>query len=196
MIPRQLSDWLTATFESTMSSDDESPFQRFIKHEDTPWTSIDLGNRGLAAVDLNYASSTATTSVGSSPAAVFSSRGPSIATKPTSYGTGYPPSGRHKEYTVDTTYAASLSATHGSGSEAEADHDDALGATLVGAGAWSSSRQAQGQLLRRPEHAKVRLSRSLPHRVKKPVVVLHQSTDPPSNNKSKESPLQEPALLF
>lgn len=125
---------------------------------------------------LTQASSSASTSVRSSPTTVFSSREPSIVTKPTSYGTSYPAHNHNGKEKVDTTYAESLSATHGSDSESEVEHDDARRQVLLGAGAWSSGPQVHGHCLRRSENAKVRLSKALPHRLKKPLVVLHQST--------------------
>jgi hypothetical protein len=180
-----------ATFEVTMNFNEDSPVTRFITHGETPWTSLARRSRYFDDVPLSQAPSQATTSVGSSPTAVFSSRQPSVITRPTSYGTDYPAHGYNKE---GKEYAPSLSATHGSGSETEAEHNDPLGATLFGAGAWSSSHKAQGQLLRRHEHAKVRFSKSLPHRVKKPPVVLHQNTDivssaQPSKEQYVEAPL-------
>ncbi|KAF3044428.1 hypothetical protein E8E12_010564 [Didymella heteroderae] len=158
-----------------MNSDEESPVTRFITHDETPWTTLSRRSRGSDDVYHRQVPSSATVSVASSPNEVFSSREPSIATRPTSYGASYPAHGYNKEGRGNTVYAASLSATHGSESEPEAELSDALDAALLGTGAWSASHQAQGQLLRRHEHAKVRLSKSLPHRVKKLPVVLHQN---------------------
>lgn len=137
----------------------------------------DLSNDDL--LQLSQASSSASTSVGSSPTAVFSSREPSNVTKPTSYGTSYPAHDYNGEGKVDTMYAASLSATHGSESEAEVEYDDARCIALLGTGAWSSGTQTHGSCLRKLENAKIRsskirLSKALPHRLKKPSIVLHQ----------------------
>ena len=111
------------------------------------------------------------TSVGSSPTAVFSSREPSIVTKPTSYGTNYLAHDYNGEDKIDMTYPSSLSATHGSESEAEFEHDDASGDSLLGTGAWTSSHLAKSPCLRGDR--RVRLSTRLPGR-KKHQVVLHQ----------------------
>ncbi|KAF1922970.1 uncharacterized protein M421DRAFT_335609 [Didymella exigua CBS 183.55] len=173
-----------------MNSDGESPVARFITHEDTPWTAVACHNRYLDEKHLSQSPSLADASLESSPTALFSTREPSITTKPTSYGTDYLGHGQNKKSKADTTYTASLSATHGSGSEAEAEagHDNALDATLFGAGAWSTSHQGQGQSLRRHEHARVRLSKSLPYRIKKPPVVLHQITSNAGSERHRTDP--------
>lgn len=139
----------------------------------------DLDNDELS--QLNQASSSASSSVGSSSTAVFSSREPSIVTKRTSYGTGYPVHDYKGEGKAYATYAASLSATHGSDSEAEVEHDEECPIDLRYAGAWSFGPQAHDQCLRKSEHARIRaskitLSTALPHRLKKPPIVLLQPT--------------------
>lgn len=124
---------------------------------------------------LNEASSSSSTSVGSASTAVFSSHEPSIVTKPTSYGTYYPAHnyiGREKAL---VEYASSVSASHGSSSEVESDHDDARGTALLGTGAWSSGQPVHDQALRGSECSKLRLAKLLPNRCKKPSVVLHHS---------------------
>ena len=145
-----------------------------VARDNDPWNALAHLNEHLDEDHLSQASSSVTTSVGSSPAAMFSSREPSIVTKPTSNGTDYSVYNEENEDKVDITYAASLSATYGSESEAEVEHDDALHDTLLGTGAWSSSHQAQGQCLRRRHNARIRLSKDLPHRFKKLPLVLHQ----------------------
>ncbi|KAF2626250.1 hypothetical protein BU25DRAFT_104094 [Macroventuria anomochaeta] len=167
-----------AALEDTMNSDLDTSVALIVARNDArndaPWTTLARRNDGHDEDNLSRASSSATTSVGSSPTAVFSFREPSIVTKPTSYGTGYPTHDYKGEGKADTTYATSLSAKHGSGSEAEVEHDDALCTALLGAGAWSSGHQAEEQCLRRHENSKVRLSKVLPHRLKKLPLVLHQ----------------------
>lgn len=170
----QLPNCPSATFEDTMNPHLEASIPLIIASDDDPWTTLACRNEPLSGDRLSQASSSATTSVGSSPTAVFSSREPSIVTKPTSYGTSYPAHGYNKQGKADSTYAASLSATRGSGSEAEVELDDALHTTLLGTGAWLSSPQAQGQVLRRREHARIRLSEVLHLRHKKPTIILHQ----------------------
>ena len=122
-------------------------------------------------VQLNQASTPMSSSIGSSPTADFSSREPSIVTKPTSYGTNYPAHDYNGGDKTDVAYPSSLSATHGSGSEAEVEHEDARGHSLLGAGAWTSSHQAKSSCLRGDRRA--RLSTKLRSRKKYPVV-LHQ----------------------
>lgn len=125
-------------------------------------------------LQLNDAFSSASTSVGSSPTAVFSFRESSIVTKPTSQGTDYPVHDYSIKGKAQVEYASSLSASHGSELDAEAEHDNARRTALLGTGAWSSS-QNHVHCLRREENTKVRLSKLLPDRRKKPTVVLHQS---------------------
>lgn len=75
-------------------------------------------------VHLNRSASRAgdtASSLGSRTTSVFSSRKESSITKPTSAGTSYVIDDK-----VIATYASSVSATHGSASEAETDHDTAL----------------------------------------------------------------------
>lgn len=135
---------------------------------------------------LNEASSSTSTSEESSPTTVFSSREPTIVTKPTSHGTSYPVPDYNGGGKKNVAYPSSLSATHGSGSEAEIDHDDAHDAYLLGTGAWTSSRQTIPPCLRGDR--RIRLSKVLPSRTKKPTVVLHQS------KRKEASALQEPGL--
>lgn len=124
---------------------------------------------------LHGASFSASTSLGSSTTAVFSSREPSIVTKPTSYGTDYPAHHYNTKGKAQVEYASFLSVTHGSDSETEAEHDDAQRTALFGAGAWSSGQDSQNRCVRRAENSRIRLSKELPKRCKKIPVVIHQA---------------------
>ncbi|KAF3050334.1 hypothetical protein E8E11_005424 [Didymella keratinophila] len=126
-------------------------------------------------LQLHEASSSTSTSLGSSPTTVFSSREPSIVTKPTSYGTDYPTHNYNGKGKAQVEYASSLSATYGSDSETEAEHDNTQRTALFGAGAWSSGQDSQDRCLRRAENSKIRLSKELPKRRKKIPVVIHQA---------------------
>jgi len=99
---------------------------------------------------------------------VFSSRRGSVTTKPTSKGTSYPIEYNKGKEKAVVTYASSLSATHGSGSDTEREvaRDDAL----AGLGHWAGVSQT-----RTPKRKQIR-----PPRPKKPVVIVHggrKSTD-------------------
>lgn len=106
---------------------------------------------------------------------MFSFSEPSIVTKPTSYGTDYPACGYDSRDKANIEYASSLSATHGSDSEAEAERDDAQHTALFGTGAWSSGQDSQDSCLRRVENSKIRLSQELTKRRRKIPVVIHQA---------------------
>lgn len=157
-----------------MNPDLESFDDLIIAHDEDPWNALAHNSVELYEDYTSRSPSSAATSVGSISAAVLSSREPSIATKPTSYATDYPIHNQQQEGKASITYAASLSATHGSGSEADAEHDDLLHADLVGTGAWSSDHRSQESCLRKRENARPRLSETLPHRRKKPCVIIHQ----------------------
>ncbi|KAJ4983941.1 hypothetical protein SVAN01_10562 [Stagonosporopsis vannaccii] len=159
-----------------MSSDLENFVDKISARDESPWNALAYDSKELNESHASHPSSSATTSVRSSSAAAPSFLEPSTVTKPTSYGTGYLIDIKHDESKVDAIYAASVSATHYSGHEAEAEPDDLLHTTLLGTGAWSSSHQAQGQCLRERESARPRLSRTLPRRLKKPPIVLHHYT--------------------
>lgn len=176
-----------------MSSSFEAPTSTQNARNDDPWTPLARRNVNVYEQEPRRAPSSATASIGSSPTAVFSSREPSVVTKPTTNGTFYPvydDNGKGKAI-VAATYAASLSATHGSASEAEEERDDARRFALLGTGAWLSDQHAEERCLRRSGNAKVRLSKALPHRLKKPPFELHQTAQ---HAVSYESPAVLPAI--
>lgn len=143
--------------------------------DDDPWSTFTRLNEHVDEERLSQTSSSVTTSTGSSPADAFSSHEPTVITKPTSNGTNYHGYNYMHRDKTDVTYATSLSASHGSASDEDIEHDDALHDTLLYMGEWSSSQRTQDRCLRKRENAKVRLSRTLPDRVKKPPIDLHQN---------------------
>jgi hypothetical protein len=156
-----------------MSTDPHDLVISIVARGDDPWSALDL-NRYHDEDHLSQASSPTTTSTGSVPADVFSSHEPTIVTKPTSNGTDYPGCNYKYKGEADVTYATSLSASHGSASELEVEHDDTPHDSLAHMGGWMSGHQAQDQCLRRPKYAKIRLSKNLPYRKKFPID-LHQN---------------------
>lgn len=105
-------------------------------------------------------------SLGSRTTSVFSSRKESSVTKPTSAGTSY---------VIDdkvATYASSVSATYGSASEAETDHDTAL----VGIGDQFDSDSVPLSGL--GKRSQIKKSRA---KCKKPVLVIHHEHPLPSS---------------
>ncbi|KAF2706183.1 hypothetical protein K504DRAFT_505142 [Pleomassaria siparia CBS 279.74] len=102
---------------------------------------------------------------------VFSSHEASENTKPTSTGTSYPVEGYTGKGKATATYASSLSATHGSASEAEADMDTARDEALVGVGDWMDGSSVTTTPLRTPARAVKgeRVKRGSKH--KKPIVI-------------------------
>ncbi|UPX15587.1 uncharacterized protein EKO05_0006031 [Ascochyta rabiei] len=167
-----------ATLEDSVSREQAPSVAFIIARNGDPLTLALRHEEELSSNDvlqLSRAFSSVSTSIGFSPTTVFSSCEPSIATKPTSYGTNYPANKRNGEGKTDITYAASLSATYGSEFDGVLEHDDVRHTALLGVGAWSSSPQAHDQCLRRLENTRPRISRFLPGRVKKPLIVIHQS---------------------
>lgn len=155
-----------------MSTDPRTSVISIVARGDDPWSALDL-NRYHDEDCLSQASSSTTASTGSIPADVFSSHEPTIVTKPTSNGTDYPGYSYKYKDEADVIYATSLSASHGSASEIEVEHDDAPHDSFLHMGGWMSSYEAQDQCLRRPKYAKIRLSKNLPYRKKFPID-LHQ----------------------
>lgn len=158
-----------------MNPDRETTIVSIIAHNDDPWNALDIHPDIKDQHHLGSASSSATTSVISSRSAEFTSREPSVLTKLTSYGTNHLIYNDQDERKTIAAYTASLSASHGSVSGDELEHDEALHTTLSYMGTWSSGPQAQGQCLRKHDKARTRLSKDLPNRLKKPTVILHQS---------------------
>ena len=110
-------------------------------------------------------------SVGTTSIAVFSSRKESYGTKPTSGGTSYPLDLRNGKGKGVATYASSLSATHGSGSEAEAGQRDAL----IGIGDWTGDDPVTARPLKGAARARKRQRANRSSRPKKPVIIIqHQ----------------------
>lgn len=146
-----------------------------ITDRDDPWSVFACFDETLVIRRLDeVSSSSASGSTRSLLADVFSNHGPTVVTQPTSNGTNYIWYNQKHGENTEVTHATSLSAFHGSVSEEEIDSEDLLQAALIGTGAWVPSRPTQGQCLRRHENAKIRLSKDLPRRRKKPMIVLHQ----------------------
>ncbi|KAF1969538.1 hypothetical protein BU23DRAFT_236731 [Bimuria novae-zelandiae CBS 107.79] len=120
-------------------------------------------------VDLNrtdQASREYPSTLGTLTTTVFSSQKESSITKPTSAGTsyvvdGYTGKGKSK---VVKTYASSLSATHGSGSEAEAEQDNAL---------FGVGDQFEGNTLKGSARARKRLRVNNIAKPKKVPLIIH-----------------------
>jgi hypothetical protein len=104
--------------------------------------------------------------VGTLTTAVTSSRKESSGTKPTSGGTSYPVNDYNGKGKAMATYESSLSATHGSESEAEAQQEHAL----VGIGDWTGDGPLKGTAGARRRHRANRRPRC-----KKPVIVIQHS---------------------
>jgi hypothetical protein len=125
-----------------------------------------------------------TSSVGTIPTAVFSSRKESNSTKPTSGGSSYPVDYHHGKGKAVATYASSLSATHGSGSEADAEQENAL----VGIGDWTgddpvATRPLKGTARTRKRPRAIRCSR-----LKKPVIIIQHDVPAQPSSGEDESP--------
>lgn len=160
-----------------MSDYAESSTAAMYSRNDDPMT-LRLRSEGALGIDelidLNRQRSPPpvdASSAGTLTTTLFSSHKPSTVTKQTSAGTSYPVDGYAGKGKAVATYASSLSATHGSGSdtELEAIRDEAL----FGVGDWAdgpaASRTLKGsaRARRRP-----RPVRRLKH--KKPVVIIQQ----------------------
>lgn len=153
-----------------MSSDCHTAMISIVARDDDPWTAFAPHDERFDEERLSQTSSSVTASTRSSTLDVFDLHEPTIVTQPTSYRASYPGYNYRQKSEADITYATSLSASHGSVSEDEAEHD-----TFLHMGGWVSSQPAQGQALRRRENTKVRLSKRLPGRIKKPPIDLHQA---------------------
>lgn len=178
-----------------MSTGPHGPVISIAARNDDPWSALDL-NRYHDEDRLSQASSPTTASTGSIPADVFSSHEPTIVTKPTSNGTEYPGYNYKYKDEADVTYATSLSASHGSASEIEVEHDDAPHDSFLHMGGWMSGHESQDHCLRRPKYAKIRLSKDLPYRKKFPIDLhqdercftsVDQEIDSPSGSSIKDS---------
>jgi hypothetical protein len=117
---------------------------------------------------------TETSSSVCTPTSVFTSRDESSGTKPTSSGTSYPLESYRGKGKAVATYASSLSATHGSGSEAEAEQDHAL----VGIGQWADEGPATTRPPKERSKARHRPRANRSTKQKKPVIIVQH--DPPS----------------
>jgi len=125
-----------------------------------------------------------TSSVGTTPTAVFSSRKESNGTKPTSGGSSYPVEHHYGKGKAVATYASSLSATHGSGSEAEAGQDNAL----VGIGDWTGDGPVAIRPLKGTARARKRPRANRCSRPKKPVVIIQHDVPGHASSGEEESP--------
>jgi hypothetical protein len=129
-----------------------------------------LNHASLSALD-------AVSSSGTSNTAVFSSHEESVVTKPTSAETDHGTYARvdKGKAKMNTGYCSSLSGTHGSASEAEAEQRILRRNHLLAMGDWASSELESSQPLRGAARAKKRQQRRYQPRRKKPVVVIEQS---------------------
>lgn len=176
----------TASVNDTTSKAVESSTAPAFVRNDDPLT-IALRSEGTldldALVRLHQARppvSDAAASDGSTSTAVFSSLEASSDTKPTSTSTNYPlydTEGKCKE-TIE--YSSSLSATHGSGSEAELDMKASQRIDLLGTGSWMSDNSTSKHILKDPTRSRPRNHKKSWSRKKKPPVIVHQ--DPLSSN--------------
>lgn len=137
---------------------------------------VDLTRAGAPSRSLPSTLGTLTTTA-------FSSQKESSVTKPTSAGTsyvvdGYTGKGKSK---VVKTYASSMSATHGSGSEAEADQDNAL----AGVGDQFEVNTLRGS--RKPR------KRPVAHRLKRIPPMIHYDTPPLMSSEEEMVRIEEPS---
>ncbi|KAF2130494.1 hypothetical protein P153DRAFT_430690 [Dothidotthia symphoricarpi CBS 119687] len=166
-----------ASLERSIVEPAESSTAAILLRNDDPLTRALRGRDAVDVEDLvRLARATSPTSdilpsLGSSSTAVFSSLGESTVTKPTSTGTSYPiydPEGKGK---AKAPSISSLSATHGSGSEAEASDRAVREHALLAMGDWIANEDVAPVLpLKGTARAKQRTSNSLRHKHKKPVI--------------------------
>ncbi|KAF1957028.1 hypothetical protein CC80DRAFT_53555 [Byssothecium circinans] len=181
-----------APVESLSSKHAESSTAVFTRNDD-PMT-VTLRSEGTVDLDdivrLNRNASPShdtPTSLGTLTTTLFSSHKESRGTKPTSAGTSYPIGGKGKAV---ATYASSLSATHGSGSEVEAEKDHAF----VGIGDWTAGASSDAVC---PPLKGVARTRKRPRHIKhkKPVVIIQHDrphSDPyPASSEDEELPAVE-----
>lgn len=164
-----MSDYAESSTAALYHRNDD-PFERALRAEG-PLSIDDIVN---LHVQVSPSPAVASSS-GTLSTRVFSSHKPSTGTLPTSAGTSYPVKGQGKGKAV-ATYASSVSATQGSGSdtELEAIRDNAL----AGVGEWA------GCTLKGSARARKRLRQTKRPKHKKPVVIIQQDGgDPaPENN--------------
>lgn len=163
---------------STVFSRNDDPFTVALRSQ----TEYPLSLNDL--VDLNRAvpsSHDVPSTVGTLTTTVPSSQKESSVTKPTSAGTsyivdGYTDKGKGKTL---KTYASSLSATHGSGSEAEAEQDNVL---------FGVGDQFESSTLRGAARARKRVQGHKISRPKKVPLVIHYGVPVPGSPKEGRGP--------
>lgn len=106
--------------------------------------------------------------VDSIPTDVFSSHKPSSGTKPTSNGSTHANYHYHGKGKAAVTYASSVSATQGSGSEADVEQQHAL----VGIGDWAGDGAVVNRTLKGSTRARKRQRVGRRLKQKKPVVIV------------------------
>jgi hypothetical protein len=176
-------DVAPAPFQSSLSGHAESSTATAIFRNDDALSRA-LRNGTTLDIDdiarLNHTPLSApedVSSIGTSSTAVFSSLEESVVTKPTSAGTD------HETYTrmgkgkakLKTGYCSSLSGTHGSASEAEAERSFLRRNHLLAVGDWADTALESSQTLRGIARAKERQQPHRKPRHKKPTVVIVQS---------------------
>jgi hypothetical protein len=167
-----------ASLISPLSDIAESSTAVMFSRNDDPMTRVLRSNAELAMddlINLNRQLSPSPVDVCSSgtlTTAVFSSHEPSTVTKPTSAGTSYPLDDYKGKGKAVATYASSLSADHGSGSDNELDclQDN----MLIGVGHWVPEGPVASRVLRGYARAGKRPRQGRHSRSKKPVVVIQQ----------------------
>ncbi|KAF2193737.1 hypothetical protein K469DRAFT_241794 [Zopfia rhizophila CBS 207.26] len=155
---------------------DEDPFTLALRGSDH------IGIDELISLNRNNSLTVACSSAAPTTSFFSSHKGSSV-TKPTSAGTSYPIEGKGKDKAV-ATYASSLSATHGSGSdtELEAIRDNAL----FGVGDWIGDG---ARTPRMPKGSTRTIKRPRRPKAKKPVVI--QQTRHGSASEEDEGPATE-----
>lgn len=171
-----------------MSGQAESSTASTILRNDDP---LSLALRNGAALDmddiarLNRAVSPAhdaLSSLGTASVAVFTACEESTVTKPTSIGTSHPnniPKAGDKGK-GRASYTSSLSVAHGSGSEAEAQHDAVLRDTLLAMGDWTAGGSVSADTLKGSARSKRRHHNTQQLKRKKPIVEIIQHEKPAS----------------
>ncbi|KAF2689837.1 hypothetical protein K458DRAFT_382964 [Lentithecium fluviatile CBS 122367] len=117
-------------------------------------------------------------------AGLRSSRKESSDTKPTSGGTGYPVHDYKGKGKAVAMYESSLSATHGSGSDAEAEQENAL----VGIGDWTADGPITGRPLKGAARARRRPRANRRPKSKKPVIIIQHDVPDHASSGEDENP--------
>lgn len=149
---------------AAMYARSEDPMSRILRSDaDVDMDKLIILNRQASPSPFDVST------VGTLTTAVFSTHKPSTVTKPTTDGTSYPLDDYKGKGKAIATYASSVSATHGSGSDNEIEllRDTAL----FGVGDWTEDGPGASRVLKGPARSRKRPRRP---KHKKPVVIIQQ----------------------